>query len=128
MKAALKPFACGAFATLLALPAGAIPIPDTERVTVNGVTWLQPSLFIETWSDINAQCPDGVCGSGSTLGDVREWDMEGWTWAGPDEAAALFNYYLANAGVTGSDLLDPANLDDIYIEAGRADWVDAILS
>lgn len=124
MKVLGKLFACIAMALLLALPAWSIPIPDAQRVTVNGVTWAQADLFFRlTWGQINAQCPDGVCGSGSTLG---QFDMAGWNWAGPDEVAALFNYYLANAGVGGSDLLDPANLDDAYITFGSAPWVRAI--
>jgi hypothetical protein len=111
---------------LLAVPAWAIPIPDTQRVLVNGATWAQVNIFVRlTWGDINAQCPGGVCASGSVLG---QWDMSGWTWAGPEDTAALFNYYLANAGVGGSDLIDPANLDDSYttFENRRADWIAAV--
>lgn len=128
MKAKLK-FIAGCFiALLLALPAWAIPIPDTQRVTVDGVTWAQVNLFFRlTWDEIDAQCPDGVCASGSVLGP---WHMAGWTWAGPEEAAALLNYYLANAGVGSSDLLDPSDLDDSYVtyDTRRAEWIKAIAS
>ncbi len=125
MKATVKFIVGCAVALLLTLPAWAIPISDADRVTVNGVTWAQPTLFFRlTWGEINAQCPDGVCGSGSI---VHSWDMTGWTWAGPGEVAALFNYYLANAGIGGSDLLDPENLDDSYITYENAEWIRAVV-
>lgn len=119
----LKYLAGCATGLLLALPAWAIPIPDAYRVTVNGITWAQPAIFLPTWGEVNAQCPDGVCANGSSLG---QWDLTGWTWGGPDEVAALINYYLANAGVGGSDLLDPADLDDYYVVDYHADWIGAI--
>jgi len=119
--------AAGAVALSLVLPAWAMPIPEAHRVTVNGVTWAQLDLFPTlTWGQIDAQCPHGVCASGRVLGQM---DMAAWTWAGPDEVAALFNYYLANAGVGGSDLLDPSNLDDAYevYASWRTDWVKAVM-
>jgi hypothetical protein len=123
MKSMLKSLAGCAMALLLALPAWAIPIPDANRVTVNGVTWAQPVKFLQSWDEINAQCPDGACTSGSSLGT---WDMAGWTWGGPDEVTALINYYLTNTGVGGSDLLDPTNLTDSYIVNDYATWIGAI--
>lgn len=125
MKGLGKLLACIAMGVMLALPAWSIPIPETQRVTVNGVTWAQPNLFGGTWGEFNAQCPDGPCASGSLL---ESWDMTGWTWGGPEDVAALLNYYLANAGVAGSDLLDPANLNDSFVtvQAAPAPWITAI--
>lgn len=125
MKSILKSVSGCALAWLLTFPAWAIPIPDAQRITVNSVTWAQPNLFGGTWGKFNEQCPGGLCAVGSSLGT---WDMTGWTWAGPEEVAALFNYYLANAGVAGSDLLDPLNLNDSFTAEGNAPapWIAAI--
>ena len=99
--------------------------PITDSVIVDGKEWAQPKLFLGvSWNEINAQCPAGVCSIGSTL---HGHDLTGWTWAGPAEVSALVNYYLSNAGVSGSDLLDPADLDDSYSEysIGNTSWFTA---
>lgn len=112
-------------ASLVGMPAHAKLISDTYRVTVNGTTWAQPLVFHHvSWNDINAQCPSGVCASGGPIG----LDMTGWTWAGPTDVSALFNFYLSNAGVVGSDLLNAADVDDSYTvqtSGVRADWFSA---
>ena len=39
------------------------------------------------WDQMNAQCPAGVCGAGSTL---NGYDLDGWTWASQAEVGGLF--------------------------------------
>jgi hypothetical protein len=73
--------------------------------------WLQPAAFTNlSWNDISAVCPAGECS-----GNLNGIDLNGWTWASVDQVNALFNSYLADAGVSGSDLLGPGA--DSYTEA-----------
>lgn len=68
--------------------AAAYAMPVTDTVIVNGTEWAQPSLFVNnSWNDINAQCPGGVCGASSVL---NNWSLSGWTWASATEVGALF--------------------------------------
>lgn len=82
----------------------AVAVPITDTVTVQGLQWAQPDLFLElTWNDVNAVCPGGVCGSQSLKG----YEMSGWSWATIDDMNKLFNYYI------GYDALGPGP-DSIY--------------
>mgnify|MGYP003678319429 CR=1 FL=1 len=93
-------------------------------VSVAGNEWLQPVEFsAASWNDITAICdPDtGAC-SGSLLG----YELTGWTWASVEAVNALFNHYLAGAGVSAPRLLGPG--PDIYVELGRESWVDELLA
>ena len=74
-----------------------------DTVTVDGREWAQVDQFtnlsgndINSWSDINAVCPAGVCS-----GVLNGYNMTGWTWASVDDVNALFNHYI------GSDELGP---------------------
>lgn len=72
--------------------------PITDTVTVEGLEWAQPDLFVGLlWSDINAVCPGGVCGSQTLNGN----DMHGWSWATVGDLTRLFNHYI------GYDALGP---------------------
>ena len=83
--------------------AHAIPITDT--VTVAGREWAQPDDFTTlSWDDIFARCGAGPC-TGNLTSDSGTYTMDGWTWAGVSDVNALFNTYLAAAGVAFADLL-----------------------
>lgn len=88
-------------AFLFALSCGAvnaIPIDSADTLLVDGREWSQVDLFNGlSWTNINAVCPGGVCGSGTLNG----YDMAGWTWASTETVNDLFNYYL------GFDALGP---------------------
>lgn len=87
------------------------PITAADIVTVGAKEWAQPDLFTNlSWSDIDAVCPGGVCGSGS----LNDYEMNGWSWASVDELNALFNHYLSAQGVSDTDLLGPG--PDTYDE------------
>ncbi len=108
--------------------AAAMFIPHDERVFANGATWAQPSLFWRvSWNEVNAQCPGGVCGAGSSL---RGYDLSGWVWADSVAVTSLLNSYLAADGIGGADLLDPFDPNDSYglITDTTPDWVRAIRS
>ena len=122
---AFKTWAFALVSLLSTSLAHAMPISEADRLSVNGTTWAQADLFRLTWNDINDQCPGGVCAEGSTL---NGYDMGGWIWAAPDNVSALFNYYLEASGVMGSDLLDPSQPEDSYVEftSGHASWIEAI--
>jgi hypothetical protein len=93
------------------------PIHAKDTVTVNGRTWAQPDLFIKATSteEIEAVCPRGVC-----EGDLRGYDLTGWTWASVEDVNALFNYYI------GSDALGPG--PSTYSEPEGSPWVDAFFA
>ena len=102
--------------------ANATPITDT--VTVGNTEWAQVDLFQTiSWLYINAVCPGGVCGAG-TLGG---YTMTGWTWASLQDMNAFFNTFLADAGVTGGDLLGPTD-SDFFSAPNDSAWATAIFS
>lgn len=71
--------------------AHATPINATDIVTVNGTEWAQPDLFKEnSWQDMNALCPAGVCTTSSQLNGLS---LEGWTWASNLAVIDLFSNY-----------------------------------
>jgi hypothetical protein len=93
----------------------------TNTVTVDSTEWAQANDFQNlSWNDI-----DAVCSGGSCSGTLNGFNMSGWTWASPDETNALFNSYLADAGVGGSNLLSGAN--DFYTEVDSA-WGPAFFA
>lgn len=68
---------CTAVLSFTSMSSQAITITDT--VSVDGITWAQTSLFTNlSWDQMNAQCPAGVCGFGSSL---NGWDLDGYSWA-----------------------------------------------
>lgn len=72
--------------SLASVAAYAMPITDT--VIVDGTQWAQPNLFVNnSWNDINAQCPGGVCNAASVL---NNWSLDGWTWATASKVGDLF--------------------------------------
>lgn len=76
----------------------AAAVPITDMVTVDGKEWAQADLFANlSWSQIDAVCPGGVCGTGTLNG----YDMAGWTWASGSDVSGLFNHYI------GSPILGP---------------------
>jgi len=82
-----------------------MPITGADIVTVDGTEWAQADLFTNlSWNEINAVCPGGVCISGAELNGHT---MTDWVWASYTDINTLFNFYLGNAGVTGTDLLGP---------------------
>ncbi len=113
------------YSLIHALPSAASPIPASQTVEVNGVTWAQVDIFSNLkWVDINAACPadaGGVCKPGSTLHGL---DMEGWTWASVDSLNIMFNYYLAKYGVPSWELLNGPS--GYYKSNGY--WTPALLS
>ncbi len=61
----------------------------TDFVEVDGKEWAQVGLFVgNSWNDMNAQCPSGVCG---LMAALNGWDLNGWTWASANDVGALFN-------------------------------------
>jgi hypothetical protein len=99
-----------------------LAMPITDTVVVDGIEWAQVDLFNGvSWSELNAVCPAGACGSGS----INDLSLAGWTWASMEDVNLLFNYYLQGAGVSGSNLLGPG--PDTYSERG-ADWDDDFIS
>ena len=54
------------------------------------------------------------------------FDVEGWTWASPDEVNTLFNSYLRAAGVPGNDLLGPG--PDEYWSDEHTTWAPAFFA
>jgi len=98
------------------------PITGADVVTVNGTGWAQVDLFTNlSWNDINAVCPNGVCGAGT----LNSHDMEGWLWASVDGVNALFNTYLSAGGVSGSQLLGPGA--DFYLMTDST-WAPAFFA
>ncbi len=58
-------------------------------LVADGKIWFQPDLFIEeSWSDINAVCPGGVCD-----GVLAGFNMDGWTWASAADVQSLLGTY-----------------------------------
>lgn len=108
---------------LLSLGTGAsLAAPITDTILVAGKEWAQVDLFGGvSWSELNAVCPAGVCGSGS----VNGFELTGWTWASVNDVNSLFNYYLEGAGVSGGDLLGPGK--DVYSERFAA-WDNDFLA
>lgn len=89
---------------LLIFSAPMVAYANIDTVTVDGVDWAQPILFQDlSWQEINDVCPTGS--GGNCNGTLNDQDVSGFTWAGIDEVNSLFNKFLSDAGVTGSDLL-----------------------
>lgn len=103
---------------------GALALPITDTVTAGGKEWAQAADFTGlSWNDIHSACPVGVC-SGTLASASGVWDMDGWNWAGIEHVNDLFNAYLSDAGVGGSDLL--TGIDNYY--ENNSDWATAFLS
>jgi hypothetical protein len=85
--------------------ANASQIQAADIVSLGGLEWAQPDLFLGvSWHDINAACPGGVCGAATLNG----FDMAGWNWATSSDVTNLVNVYvLRDSGDTNS-LLDAA--------------------
>lgn len=67
-----------------------IGLEITDTVTVDGTTWAQPDLFSSvSWNEINEVCAGGTCKAEALNG----YNMDGWSWAGPDQLADLTFYY-----------------------------------
>lgn len=80
----------------------AIPVPGSDTVVVNGRAWAQVDLFTgNSWNEINAQCPSGVC---STSSKLNGWGLEGWTWASIDAVQLLLNSFTGGTGTAPSRL------------------------
>jgi hypothetical protein len=99
-------------------------IVDADIVKVNGREWAQPDLFTSlSWGEINQLCPiaeGGVCKKAVYEEDrLKGYDMEGWTWASIADVNGLFNYFLADNGVTGEDLLSGI---DYYVGYDYGGW------
>lgn len=93
--------------------------PITDTVVVDTVEWAQVDLFLGlAWSDINAECPGGVCGSGTLNG----YDMAGWSWATVDDMNDLFNHYIGFVSLgPGSDTYYGSDRDFTVSAAFLAD-------
>lgn len=90
----------------------------------NDLEWAQVDLFSETtWSEINALYAGGPCGAGSLKG----FELLGWTWASIGDLNALFNSYLIAAGITGDDLLHPAEQDRLF-DSNATTWAPAFFA
>jgi hypothetical protein len=110
-------------ALLCSSPVQAIPI--TDIVIVDGTEWAQVDDFLGlSWNAIDAVCPLWIC-SGTLTSSTGTWQMDGWSWAGVDEVNALFNVYLAAAGVAGADLLVGP---DYYEEPFVSFWATAFIA
>jgi len=73
-------------------------IPASETVLVEGRVWAQPDLFAGlSWEQIVAECPDGICGSGSSLNGLN---MEGWVLASAGDVNVLFNSYIGGCALS----------------------------
>lgn len=71
--------------------ASASQIQAADIVSVDGVEWAQPDLFLDlTWDDTNAVCPGGVCANQTLNGH----DVGGWSWANVDDMNQFFNHYI----------------------------------
>ena len=109
---------------MLAWAGWAHAIPITDTVTVAGREWAQPDDFTSlSWNDIFAVCGTGPCTGNLTANSIT-YTMDGWTWAGVSEVNALFNTFLAAAGVASTDLLVSFDVF-IGIDSG---WAPAFLS
>lgn len=95
----------------------------TDTITVDGREWAQPGLF----NGINRPGILSVC-SGSagecTSSTLNGYKMTGWRFASREDVQSLFNHYLAEAGVSGTDLLGPC---DRYDEIDST-WAPAFFS
>jgi hypothetical protein len=101
-------------ATYYIMPVFSDSVPITDTVLADGREWAQPGLFAPiSWNDIDTVCP--VISGGACSGNLKGWDMNGWTWASVPDLNSLFNTYLLLRGVSGDDLLGPTD-PDIYSE------------
>jgi hypothetical protein len=76
-------------------------IPAADTVTVAGVVWAQPDLFVNlSWAQIMAVCPGGVFGSGATLNGLN---MNGWNLASAGQVNVLFNNYAGECALSSSN-------------------------
>lgn len=99
------------------------PQTITDTVIVDGKEWAQVDLFQNiSWNDINTVCPEGAC-----AGELNGYDVTGFKWATVRDVNALFNVFLADAGVTGEDLLGPTE-PDTYSAPADSVWGTAIFS
>jgi hypothetical protein len=98
--------------------------PITDTIIVGDNEWAQVSLFTsQSWNEINAVCPAGVCVDGGVL-THQGFDMTGWIWADTDDVNALFNFYI------GSSQLGPGpdaygSTTNFFAQAFFADgWIE----
>jgi hypothetical protein len=83
--------------------ASASQIQTADIVSLGGLEWAQPDLFLGlSWDDINAACPGGVCGAATLNG----FDMAGWNWATNSDVTNLVNVYVLRDSGDTSSLLD----------------------
>jgi len=79
------------WAVVVSQTSWAVPIPGNNIVVVGGQEWAQVDMFSNSsWDTINAQCPAGVCSTGSV---VNGWHLDGWKWASLDDVQLLFNVF-----------------------------------
>lgn len=79
------------WAVVVSQTSWAVPIPGNNIVVIGGQEWAEVDLFSNnSWDTINAQCPAGVCSTGSV---VNGWSLEGWKWASLDDVQLLFNVF-----------------------------------
>ncbi|MFT6895895.1 MAG: hypothetical protein ACJA13_000292 [Paraglaciecola sp.] len=103
----LKAKIAGVAAVLLfSLSISAIPIsgpttgPTGNMQEIDGIYWAQPRLFTNlSWTDIDTECPSGVCASSATL---KNYDMTGWHWASTADMNGMFNYLISQEIALGS--------------------------
>lgn len=110
--------------------AAAIPISTADIIKVDGTEWAQVDLFIgNTWSDMQAVCPGGVCLAGGML---NGYDMSGWQWATVNDVNALFNYYIGSSqlgpGPDGYQESFGSFADDFFSAGWRTTLVDTPLA